>query len=53
MISTSHADKGKAIADESTSFSPFKKIYNAIQATSDSPINDHFLVALDHYHMPY
>ena len=30
MISTSHVDKGKAIADESTSFSPFEEIYNAI-----------------------
>ena len=26
MISTSHADKGKEIADESTSFSPFEEI---------------------------
>ena len=53
MISTSHTDKGKAIADESTSFSPFEEIYNPIQATSDPTINDHLLVASDRYHMPY
>ena len=53
MISTSHAVKGKETADESTSFSPFEEIYNAIQATSDSTINDHLLVASDYYHMPY
>ena len=53
MISSSHTDKGKAIVDESSSFSPFEEIYNAIQATSDPAINDHFLVASDHYHMPY
>ena len=45
MIYTSHADKGKAIADEASSFSPFEEIYNAIQATSDSTINDHLLVS--------
>ena len=53
MISTSHTDKGKAIADESTSFSPFEEVYNVIQDTSDSPTNDHLLVASDRYHMPY
>ena len=53
MISSSHIDKGKVIADESSSISPFKEMYNAIQATSDPAINDHFLVASDHYHMPY
>ena len=53
MISTSHVDKGKAIADESTSFSPFEEIYNAIQATTNPPINDNLLVASDRYHMPY
>ena len=53
MISTSHKDKGKEITNESTSFSPFEKIYNAIQATSHSPTNDHLLVASDCYHMPY
>ena len=53
MISISHTDKGKEIADESTSFSPFKEIYNAFQDTSDSPTNDHFLVASDRYHIPY
>ena len=53
MISTSHTYKVKEIADESSSFSPFEEIYNAIQATSDSTINDHLLVALDYYHMPY
>ena len=41
------------IADESSSFSPLEEMYNAIQATSDPAINDHFLVALDHYYMPY
>ena len=53
MISTSHTDKGKEIADESTSFSPFEEFYNAIQATNDSPINDHLLVASYRYYMPY
>jgi len=53
MISTSHIDKGKAIADESISFSPFKEIYNAIQATSEPTINNHLLMASDCYHMPY
>ena len=53
MISTSHADKGKEIANESSSFSPFEEIYNAIQATSNPTINDHLLVASDYYHMPY
>ena len=53
MISISHTDKGKEITDDSTSFSPFEEIYNAIQATSDPTINDHFLVASYHYHMPY
>ena len=53
MISSSHTDKGKEIVDESSSFSPFKEIYNAIQATNDPAINDHLLVALDRYHMPY
>ena len=53
MISTSHVDKGKAIVDESTSFSSFEEIYNAIQATSDPTINDHLLMASDHYHIPY
>ena len=28
-------------------------MYNAIQATRNPTINDHFLVASDHYHMPY
>ena len=53
MISSSRANEGKEIADESSSFSPFEEMYNAIQATSDPTINDHFLVALDHHHMPY
>ena len=53
MIYNSRTDKGKTIADESSSFSPFGETYNAIQATSDPTINDHFLVASDHYHMPY
>ena len=53
MISSSHTDKGKAIADESSSFYPFEEMYNAIQATNDPAINDHFLVASNHYHMPY
>ena len=53
MISSSHIDKGKAIANKSTSFSPFEEMYNAIQATTDPTINDHLLVASDHYHMPY
>ena len=53
MISSSRTDKGQAIADESSSFSPFEEMYNAIQVTSDPSINDHFLVASDHYHMPY
>ena len=53
MISSSCIDKGKEIADESSSFSPFEEMYNAIQATSDPAINDLFLVASDHYHMPY
>ena len=52
MISTSHIDKGKAITDESTYFSPLEEIYNAIQATND-PTNDHLLVASNPYHMPY
>ena len=53
MISNTFIDKGKSIADESTSFSPFEEIYNAIQGTSDSPTNDYLLVASDRYHMPY
>ena len=53
MISTSHMDKGKSIADESTSLTPFEEVYNAIQSTSDPTINDHFLMASYHYHMPY
>ena len=53
MISTTHIEKGKAIANESSSFSPFEELYNAIQATSNPTINDHFLVASNHYHMQY
>ena len=53
VISTSHVDKGKAIADESRSFFPFEEIYNAFQATNDPTINDYLLVASYHYHMPY
>ena len=53
LISSSHIDKGKEIADESPSFSPFEEVYNAIQATNDPAINDHLLVASDGYHMPY
>ena len=53
MIYTSHTDKGKSIPDESTSFSPFEEIYNAIQATSDPTINDHLLLCLGHYQIPY
>ena len=53
MISSSCIDKGKKIADESSSFSPFEDMYNSIQATKYPTIIDHFLVALDHYHMPY
>ena len=53
MISTSHANKGKAIADESSSFPPFEEIYNRIQDTSDPTINDHLLVASYRYHIPY
>ena len=49
----SNIDKGKAIVDESTSFTPFEEFYIAIQSTSDPTINDHFLVASDRYHMPY
>ena len=52
-ISRSCTDKGKEIVDESSSFSPFEEMYNAIQVTIDPAINDHFLVALYHYHMPY
>ena len=53
MIYTSHTDKGKAIVNESTSFSNFKEVYNEIQATSDPTINDHLLETLDSYYMPY
>ena len=45
-------DKGKSIV-ESTPFTPFEEVYNAIQSTTDPTINDHFLVALDCYHLPY
>ena len=55
MISASRydtLDNGKSILD-STSLSHFKEMYQAIQSTSHPTINDHLLVALDTYHLPY
>ena len=53
MISTYTIDKGKSIV-ESTSMSPFDKIYHVIQTIIDPTINDHLLVASsDPYHRPY
>ena len=53
MISSTFIDKGKSIIDESTSLTSFEEVYNTIQSTSDFAINDHLLVALDCYHLPY
>ena len=53
MISSTFIDKGKLIVDESTSLTPFEEVYNTIQSTIGSSINDHFLVASDCYHLPY
>ena len=53
MIYNNIIEKGKSIADESTSLTHFEEIYNAIQSTSDPTINDHLLMALDRYHLLY
>ena len=54
MISSSTDDmsKGKAIVDTPSS-SPLEALYDAIQSTFDSYIDDHHLVALDAYRLPY
>ena len=55
MISTTSyesQDKGKSIID-STSLSHFKEMYQDIQSISHFTINDHLLVDLDAYLLPY
>ena len=44
--------KGKEIV-ESSSMSPHEALYDSIQSVSDAYIDDHQLVALDPYHLPY
>ena len=44
--------KWKSLVD-STSLSHFEEMYQAIQSTSHPTINDHILVALETYHLPY
>ena len=53
MISNTIIEKVKSIVDKSASFNPFEEVYNAIQSISDPTINDHLLMASNHYHMPY
>ena len=54
MISSTADDisKGKTIVDV-PSLSPPEALYDAIQSTSNSYIDDHHLVASDPYYLPY
>ena len=54
MISSTVDDmsKGKTIVD-APFLIPLEELYDAIQSTSNSYLDDHHLVALDPYRLPY
>ena len=52
ISTTGHIPKGKEVV-ETSSLGIYKDLYNAIQFVLDEHYDDHHLVALDPYHLPY